>query len=444
MNIPATDATGGEATPSDIRASYELDGIIPGEVVLPDSIEEVSRIMAEASEDGRSVLPLGGGTMASLGNPPGRYDLALGTSGLAGVIYHEPADLVASVQAGTTMAELRATLAKGGQALPLDSPFPDRATIGGVIAAGYSGPSRLAFGEPRDWLIGIKVVGADGQVSKAGGRVVKNVTGYDLCKLYSGSLGTLGVIVEANFKLTPVADSHATIVGSFDGPGDAFQAAKSLLSLSYHPHSLHLIDGSLTGHLDVEGLQPGKVALLVRHSGRRSAVKRKVEDTARILEGSHGQCAEASPGTDEALWQNLIDLEWRQEGGPEVVLKASMLPSQVEGFWAAFKADAHPAHHQGMSADSGTGIVKLYYWADDDVGPALEGPDNAMLRVVQAAREKARSLGANLVVQRCPPSVKAHIDVWGDRIEGLDVMRRIKEEMDPKHTLSPGRFVGGL
>ncbi len=443
MSSPATDAPGSEATPTEMLARYTVDGMVPGEVVLPDSIEEVSRVMSAASADGRSVLPMGGGTLASIGNRPREYDLALGTSKLAGVLYHEPADLVASVQAGTTVAELRSSLAKGGQTLPLDSPFPDQSTIGGIVATGYSGPSRLAFGEPRDWLIGIKVVTADGGVSKAGGRVVKNVTGYDLCKLYSGSLGTLGVIVEANFKLTPLPDDHATIIGAFDGRGDAFQAASSLLSLSYHPHSLVLIDASLVGQLGEETLPNGKLVVLVRHSGRRSAVKRKVEDTTRILQDSHGICAETPSGDDEALWQKLIDLDWRRDGGPEVVLRASMLPSLVAGFWEAFKHDTHPGLQRGMSADPGMGIVKLCYWLDG-TGPDSEELDSPILSMVQAAPGKARELGANLVVQRCPPSAKARIDVWGENIEGLEVMRRIKEQMDPSHTLNPGRFVGGL
>ncbi len=443
MNSPATDATGSEASPTGTLASYAVDGMVPREVVLPDSIEEVSRVMASSSSDGQAVLPLGGGTLSCQGNLPRTYDLALGTSKLAGVLYHEPADLVASVQAGTTVSDLRSTLAKGGQTLPLDSPFPDQATIGGIIAAGYSGPSRLSFGDPRDWLIGINVVTADGRVSKAGGRVVKNVTGYDLCKLYSGSLGTLGVIVEANFKLTPLPDDHATIIGAFDGPADAYQAAKSLLSLSYHPHSLLLVDGNLAGHLDEEMLPAGKVVLLVRHSGRRSAVKRKAQDTNRILQVRHGRCAEVPSGTDGSLWQKLIDLDWRQDNGPDMVLRASMLPSQVEGFWAAFHDDTHTGLQRGMSADVGMGIVKLCYWAGAvPLGP--EGQDSILLEVARAVREKARSLDAHLVVQRCQPSVKAHIDVWGEGIEGLEVMRRIKEQMDPSHTLNPGRFVGGL
>ena len=444
MTDPKIDAPRSESASPELRARYAVDGMVPGEVVLPESVEEVSRIMASASSEGRSVLPFGGGVLAGLGNLPRELDMVLSTSGLAGVIYHEPADLVASVQAGATVAELRSVLSKGGQALPLDAPFPDRATIGGIIAAGFSGPSRLSFGEPRDWLIGIKVVGADGRVSKAGGRVVKNVTGYDLCKLYSGSLGTLGIIVEANFKLAPTPDDGATIVGSFGGPGDAFGVARSLLSFSYHPQALQLIDSSLSGFLGNEALPVGKVALLVRHSGRRSAVKRKMEDTSKVVKDGDGQWTEIRFGADEALWQNLIDLDWSTDAGPDMVLRASMLPSQVEGFWAAFHDGAHPGLRQGISADVGTGIVKLHYWSDADAGPGTEGPDSVMLETLREARQKARGLGATIVVQRCPPSVKEHIDIWGEGIEGLDIMRRIKYQMDPGHILSPGRFVGRL
>ena len=444
MASPEIDAPRSESASPELRARYAVDGLAPREVVLPESVEEVSRIMASASSEGRSVLPLGGGVLAGLGNLPRELDMVLSTSNLAGVIYHEPADLVASVQAGTTMAELRSVLAKGRQTLPLDAPFPDQATIGGIIAAGFSGPSRLSFGEPRDWLIGIKVVGADGRVSKAGGRVVKNVTGYDLCKLYSGSLGTLGIIVEANFKLAPTPDDRATIVGSFGGPGDAFGVARSLLSLSYHPQALHLIDSSLSGFLANEALPVGKVALLVRHSGRRSAVKRKTDDTIRTLQGSHGGCEVAPPGADETLWQDLIDLDWSKDAGPNMVLRASMLPSQVEGFWEAFHDGIHPALRQGISADVGMGIVKLHYWADADTGQGPEGPHNVMLETLRGARERARGLGATIMVQRCPPPVKEHIDIWGEGIEGLEVMRRIKEQMDPGHILNPGRFVGRL
>lgn len=189
--------------PQEERSLYTVDGIEPATVVLPSTVEELSQLLALANREGVKVVPYGGGTQMTLGNTPDSVDLVAGLSSMNGMIDHQPSDLTATVEAGMTLAKAQDSLAEAGQFLPLQAPSPEKATIGGILAAAHSGPMSLQYGSPRDWLIGIKVVNADGKVTKSGGRVVKNVTGYDMNKLYTGSLGTLGVIVEASFKLAP-------------------------------------------------------------------------------------------------------------------------------------------------------------------------------------------------------------------------------------------------
>ena len=187
---------------------YEVDGLRPAAVALPESIDEVSAVLAASGRQRAAVVPWGGGTAMALGNLPRAHDVSLVTRLLNRVVEYEPADLTLTVQAGITMAALAEELRRHGQFLPLDA--PDDATLGGVLATGAFGPRRHAYGPVRDWVLGVRVVHADGRVTKAGGRVVKNVAGYDMTKLYLGSLGTLGVIVEASLRVTPLPAAEET------------------------------------------------------------------------------------------------------------------------------------------------------------------------------------------------------------------------------------------
>jgi len=191
-------------------ARYAVDGQVPRAVVLPGSVEEVSGILAVASAEGLKVVPWGGGTKMAFGGLPEHVDLVLGLSRLSGAVDHEPGDMTASFRAGTLLKEAQAVLGRHGQFIALDPPDADRATLGGILATNSSGPRRLRYGASRDLVIAIRVVHADGKVTKAGAKVVKNVTGYDLGKLYIGSLGTLGIIVEASFRLYPVPPVEKT------------------------------------------------------------------------------------------------------------------------------------------------------------------------------------------------------------------------------------------
>src|SRR5262245_48381521 len=188
---------------SENGARFVIDGREPQEVSFPESIEQAAGMIYTATEHRRAVSPVGTGAFLHLGGLPRRYDLALCLQRMSRIVDYQPTDMTVSVEAGMSLARLQQILGEQNQWLPLDPPWPERVTVGGLIAMNLSGPSRLSQGTVRDFLIGIKVIRADGTVIKGGGRVVKNVAGYDLTKLYCGSFGTLGVIAEATFKVRP-------------------------------------------------------------------------------------------------------------------------------------------------------------------------------------------------------------------------------------------------
>ena len=282
----------GSLAPPERLGDYAVDGIAPQAAVFPAKSEDVSEVLSFATGEGKRVTPWGGGTQMSLGNVPTGVDLVLGLSRLDRLHFHEPADLVASVEAGVTLASLQSTLARRGQFLPLEVPFPALATVGGVLAANSSGPSRLAYGTARDWLIGIVVAQADGTVTKSGGRVVKNVTGYDLNKLYIGSLGTLGVILEATFKLAPMPEDKRTLIGTYSSLSAAMQAAEELFRSSPTPQALLVVDRRTLERLPGLGVfGGGEAAVMVLFAGRRIGIDRRVSDAARIMRALIAQTA---------------------------------------------------------------------------------------------------------------------------------------------------------
>jgi len=257
-------------------ASYAVDGIVPQAVALPGTVEEVAEVMRLAHREGAAVIPWGGGTGMGLGNLPRRYDIALSLTRLNAVVEHEPADLTATVLAGRTLADLQDHLSSVGQFLPLDPPSPAEATIGGILAANAAGPARHAHGTARDLVLGLRFVQADGRVIKAGGKVVKNVAGYDMCRLLIGSLGTLGIIVEACFRLTPLPKAQLTLAVAVPSAQEAYRLAGQAAGLSLR--ALELLNAAAARDLD--GLPPvseNEFVLLLdgRPAGRITANPRR-------------------------------------------------------------------------------------------------------------------------------------------------------------------------
>lgn len=384
---------------------FEVDGMRPACAVTPRSQEEVALALKAASGSGLAVIPFGGGTMQSTGNIPARYDVALDLTALNHVIEYVPEDLTVTVEAGLRLSSLNARLGEHGQFLPFDPPDAERATVGGIIAANATGPSRHAYDAPRDRLIGVTVALADGRLTKAGGRVVKNVAGYDLCKLYCGSFGTLGVIVAVTFKLAPLPRADATWSAAFPSLERAVASGFDILERRLALRALEVLSPAAAASA---GLSPAW-SLLARCSGGVAAVERSVREL--------GQVAPGEVVTDVAVWERVA-FATRPKA---VVLRASVLPTDLaqalDGLPETAVATATLSH----------GVATVGLDADDE-----------------SLRERVERLGGAWLLERAPASVKRALDVWGPRPPAFDVMARVKREFDPLGTLSPGRFVGRL
>ena len=414
-------------------ASYGVDGLTPTAAMCPPSVVALSEVVALANEEGLATIPLGGMTQRSLGNPPRRYDLALDTRGLDRLIEYQPADLTVTVEAGMPFARLEEILAAEGQFLPLETPRPSTATIGGMLAAASFGPMSLSYGLPRDWLIGVKVVNADGRVTKGGGRVVKNVTGYDMNKLYSASLGTLGVIVEASFKVAPRPAASKTLSAKFTSLEDAMAGAWGLLEGYGGPDALTLLNAAAVERL---GLANPGYLLLARFLGRERVVQGRASRAGASLKASGVEDVnELDVRQEDSSWQRLVDMPWVDEG-TQLAIRCSVLPSEVGKLLGRLEQVENSGVGYGLTADVGTGLVRSLSWGE-------ARPDDLKDRLKWVTDEMRRSKGT-WVVERCPRELKHGLDVWGPPPPGLEIMRRLKLALDPHGILNPGRFVGGL
>jgi glycolate oxidase FAD binding subunit len=379
--------------------------------------------MRAAHAAGLRVVVRGAGTKLGWGNPPAAVDLLLSTVRLDQVLEHAAGDLVVRAQAGVRLAGLQRQLAPAGQMLALDPPERD-ATLGGVVATAASGPRRLRYGTPRDLLIGVTVVLADGTLAHSGGKVVKNVAGYDLGKLLTGSFGTLGVIVEVIFRLHPLPAAGGLVVAELATPERAGAAVRDLMASTLVPSAVELDWPDPAG--------PGTLGVLVE--GVAPGVEAQTGAAARLL-GEHGQARVVAPDELDAATAALGELPWTP--GPEVLgvkvaCVPATLPVALAALWEVAGAHGLDARVRGHAA---TGVLRA----------ALAGGDAAaQAEFVADASDRLALGGASLVVQQATPEVKETVDVWGPAGDAVGLMRRVKQQFDPSGLLGPGRFVGGI
>ena len=423
----------------DETAAYQIDGIRPSLVAYPSSTEQLSEVVTLAARAGLSVTPWGGGTHINMGNPPESLDVVVDLAGHNRVIDYPAADLTATVQAGVTFSELQKTLADEGQWLAIDPPLPDLATVGGVLATGLSGPTKWQYWGPRDVVIGMKIVQADGVVTKSGGQVVKNVSGYDMSRIHIGGLGTLGIIAEVSLKLTPLPRHQVTLVASYDSTEACIGAALDVFHSDIVPLAITAFDKLAARR--ISDLDTGRYhTLAVRLGGRPKTLDRQRREILSTLESAGSGAINALTGDDATrLWRSLADFAWDEATRPLLGVRASVTPSAcaelVQKLERLTSPDgkgpavvAHPAH--------GT-VLACWY-------PDGEESDSAIAKLASAARNVAEKAGGRLVVEHAPIGTKSLVDVWGEPAGPSDLLRRFKNRYDPQRLLNPGRFVGGI
>ncbi|WP_243792338.1 FAD-binding oxidoreductase [Saccharopolyspora gloriosae] len=396
-----------------IREAAETDdvaGVRPTWVAAASGTEDVSKILRAAAEHELTVVPRGSGSKLDWGAAPRSADLLLDLSANSGIIEHAAGDLVLSARAGTPLGTLHDTAAEADQQLPIDPPVRT-ATAGGTVATATSGPGRYFFGGVRDLLIGITVVRADGTVTTSGGKVVKNVAGYDLGKLYTGSFGTLGVITEVVFRLHPLAAEHRWINSTVDTAADAAAIVDTYRHCQAMPTAIEL-DRPEPG---------GAITVSAQLEGRPDATSERAETLARDVGGTvHDHAPDWWGASPFRPADNALRL------GAEPAALTALLT-------AADRAAADTGLAPALRGAAGLGVLHAGLPATADA--------RAVSELVAALRGR---LGY-VVLERGTGAVRDALDAWGPQPAGvLTLMRRVKDQFDPGHRLAPGRFAGGI
>jgi glycolate oxidase FAD binding subunit len=386
-------------------------------VFEPHDAEMAAAMLAACTTDGLAVVVRGGGSKQTWGRSP-RTDAFLSTRFLSSPIEHYPGDLVATVPAGATLGDVNRVLGLERQWLPLDPAGAAHATIGGIVATNDSGPRRHQHGATRDLIIGVEIALADGRLAKAGGRVVKNVAGYDLARLMCGSLGTLAMITSATFKLAPLAPASRTVVVEVGNPAEISTLALAIHAAPLSPSAIEL--------------QAPHCRLLVRFETTDAAADRQAHRAMAIAEtaGFTGTIVDGAPESD--LWNRHEADVWRADG---IILKITVLPTEVGGVLDEL---------QRISASTGIAATAIGRAALGVLAVRVDGSDQAAALVIDGLRRAAGRRGGAVVVVRAPAGISALIDPWGDVGDASAMMQAVKSRFDPRNTLSPGRGPAGL
>jgi glycolate oxidase FAD binding subunit len=419
---------GGRAVTSqpELLIGRAVDGLDPCLICSPVNAEQVSAALRVCSDTDSAVTPWGGGTAIRIGNLPERVEVIFDMSKLNRVIEHDHANLTATVQSGTTLAASQEVTARARQFVPFDVPTPERSTIGGIIAANLNGARRVCYGSVRDLVIGMKVALPTGEHIKAGGKVVKNVAGYDMCKLFVGSLGTLGIITELTLRLTPLAEVEATLATS----GSLLQLSEfagEILDSVLLPSAI-VLSKSETSSIS-EAPQRGW-QMAVRAEGFAEQVDRHFRDLQLMAERLGLSTALYRNAAHEKFWAGICNFPLL---GHELIYRVTVPRSAIadllQGVQNRDSVDFSPA----IVADVAAGVIWI----------ASNETQSAAARFAQLKSKAAQHKG-HVVLVAAPADLKRDLDIWGPTPAAFFLMRKIKQQFDPKRLMNPGRFVGRL
>jgi glycolate oxidase FAD binding subunit len=417
--------------PPEPTTGYPIgDGRLAAERERPEALDALRATVARRVEAGQAIYPQGGGTALDYGGTPTAPGVAIDTTALARVLDYPAADMTITVEAGMSLRRLQEILGAHNQRLPLDAPCDDRATLGGIFATNTSGPRRYGAGRPRDHIIGIGFVTADGKLIRGGGRVVKNVAGYDFPKLLTGSLGTLGVIAEMTFKVRPRPETGALVWLPVDQTSELAARLDALNTSATRPMAVELLNRPAARRVGAAwNLPVADWVLVVGYEDNAAAVTWQVERLRAEIAAAGLQVVRASDDAtpDELIWTGLGDGLAGGSGMGPLQLVANIRPSGV----AAFGSRLDPERWL-VQAHAGNGIVRAQAvgeWGIEEAGSLLA-----------ELRREAVSQGGNVILARCPVEWKPILGVWGEPRGDRDVMARIRQAFDPTGLMNPGRF----
>jgi len=400
---------------------FYIDGLRPSLIARPGSEEEVQECLRVCAEHKATVVPAGQMTWLESGNPMHSIELMLSLERMRRIVDYSPPDLTATVESGLKLTEFNEMTLAERQWLPLDPPGLSSSSLGAVVSCNSSGPLRLGFGSPRDYVIGMNLVHADGATSKSGGRVAKNVAGYDMNKLYVGSYGTLAIITQITFKLRPVPDFSSTLLISSSQTRNLFELASNNAGSELQPASVvltHQLPESI-------GICAQEDALLIRFIDNEAAVRAQVDKVISTADRSQDVSILSQLQAD-VLWPAVADLSQRK-----TLVKVSVPISAVRTF---FEEIIRSVSDCIASVDLGTGIIRL----------ALDDTDVSVIELIKRFRDSVAKVDGTVVIERAPLEVRRSVDSWGELRSTAALMKAIKAAFDPQSLLNPGKFVLGL
>jgi glycolate oxidase FAD binding subunit len=408
-----------------LLAGHNVDGREPALLCFPVSTEQVAAALRLCSEANASMTPWGGGTAMAIGNPTQQVDIVIGLERLNLLVEHDQANLTATVQSGHRLAPLQEVLARHNQFLPFDPPAPAQATVGGIVATNLNGPRRSCYGSVRDLVIGMKIVLASGEQIKAGGKVVKNVAGYDMCKLLVGSLGTLGFITEVTLRMAPIPETAATLIASGTLP-KVQQFANELSRSKLLPSAVLLLNAQAS---KATALAQSDWQVAVWCEGFEETVGRHLRDAPALAQRIGLATAILHENDHRRFWDKMRDFPLQAGLVYRVTVPRASMAEVIQTVHDWSTADFRPE----IVGDAVMGIVWI----------SLEVNDLAAQWFAKLIAE-ARAHRGHAIMLAAPTHLKRGIDVWGPAPPTLSLMREIKRQFDPKGLLNPGRFVGAI
>jgi glycolate oxidase FAD binding subunit len=425
-------------------AAYEVDGVRPSAAVRPGAADEVAELVKLAVAEKLAVIPMGARTKLGIGMPPKQFDLAIDMTRLDRVISYDPGDLTLSVEAGIPLAKLAATLAQHKQFLPLAVPFYERATIGGTLASGVDSPLRQMYGTARDFVLGMEFVTGDGALAKSGGRVVKNVSGYDLHKLMLGAIGTLGIMTRVNLKTFPLAAESRGWLAGFTRAEDAFAFAQSIRKSPLAPLTVDIFDRPAAALFHGSGqLNKSDWIVAASAAGNENVIERSERDLqamARGADASAFSALDAAAASELRAATREFPALTAKRFADGAIAKVTALPTQMADTIRSLKNIAAQGSLPCAVFARGVGVI---YFA---LLPT-EHDATAMARLAQCGKEIVSATGKKSgrgMILRSPLELKREMNIWGAPGEDFPLMQRVKQAFDPHGIFAPGRFVGGL